>query len=291
VTDAACARAYLVAEFEALTPFDFVNVSPAHNPLHALEVSRREDQKLEVSVPGRPLPMPPLPMSVRSGLRDHALVSEEPADQTHPWVREVPDPESAYQLVQNLLGDVFDEKPDTRLNIIHGSRRAQHEAELKMAEIRNRIETILTDMMEEKPSEDEDGDFCVGLGDVRVFVGARIAPGGLLMVRVFAITNVDVTISPELGLFLARLNFGLMFGRFALNTERRSIWFDETLLGEHFSDEELRFTVQVVASTADEWDDRLKQMFGGSTHQEVLAKRLELEDERGSYKPGFGTYL
>ena len=32
MTDAACARAYLVAEFEALTPFDFVNVSPAHNP-------------------------------------------------------------------------------------------------------------------------------------------------------------------------------------------------------------------------------------------------------------------
>jgi hypothetical protein len=30
-------------------------------------------------------------------------------------------------------------------------------------------------------------------------------------------------------------------------------------------------------------------MFGGSTHQEVLAKRLE--DEAGSYKPGFGTYL
>jgi len=110
-----------------------------------------------------------------------------------------------------------------------------------------------------------------------------------LMVRVFAITNVDVTISPELGLFLARLNFGLMFGRFALNTERRSIWFDETLLGEHFSDEELRFTVRVVASTADEWDDRLKQMFGGSTHQESLSKRLG--EERGAYKPGYGTYL
>ena len=289
MSDPASARAYLEDEFDSLTPFDFVNVSPSHNPLHALEVSRLEDQGLEVSVPGRPEPMPPLPAQVRDGLRDHALESEDPENQTVPWVRRVDDGAGAYQLIQNLFSEVFGEKPDSRLNIIHGSRRAQREAEIKLEEIRDRVRKILTEMMEEEPPQDEDGDFWIGLGDVRVVVGARVAPGGLLMVRVFAITNVDITISPELGLFLARLNFGLMFGRFALNTERRSIWFDETLLGEHFSDEELRFTVRVVASTADEWDDRLKQMFGGSTHQEVLTKRLD--EEKGAYKPGFGTYL
>jgi len=283
------AHAYLESQFDSLDPFDFVSLSPARNPLHALEVARREDEGLEVRVPGRPVPMPPLPVSIRGRLREHALVSEDPANQSLPWVKEVDDGESAYQLVQSLLGDVFDEEPEARLNIIHGSRRAQHEAELKLATIRRRVEKILTEMMEEKPTQDEDGDYAVGLGDVRVVVGARIAPGGLLMVRVFAITNVDVTVSPELGLFLARLNFGLMFGRFALNTERRSIWFDETLLGEHFSDEELRFTVRVVASTADEWDDRLKQMFGGITHQEALTKRGH--EEPGVYKPGYGTYL
>jgi hypothetical protein len=289
VSDPASARAYLEAEFDSLTSFDFVNLSPAHNPLHAVEVSRLEDQRLQVSVPGRPEPMPPLPANVRSALRDHALESEDPANQAIPWVKQVDDSASAYRLVQSLFGEVFGEKPDSRLNIINGSRRMLHEAEIKLEEIRDRVGKILTEMMEEKPTKDEDGDFFVGLGDVRVIVGARIAPGGLLMVRVFAITNVDVTISPELGLFLARLNFGLMFGRFALNTERRSIWFDETLLGEHFSDEELRFTVRVVASTADEWDDRLKQMFGGQTNQEVLTQRLA--EERGSFKPGFGTYL
>jgi hypothetical protein len=289
MSDPATARAYLEGQFEDLGPFDFVNLGPAENPLHALEVYRREDQVLEVRVPGRPAPMPPLPVDVRSGLRDHGLACEDAADQTLPWVKEIPDAGAAHQLVLALLGEVFDEKPDVRLNIIHGSRRALHEAQQKLEVIRQRIERILTDMMEHRPDQDEDGDFVVGLGDVRVVVGARIAPGGLLIVHVFAITNVDVTISPELGLFLARLNFGLMFGRFALNTERRSIWFDETLLGEHFSDEELRFTVRVVASTADEWDDRLKQMFGGSTHQEILTKRHD--EERGAHKPGHGTYL
>ena len=124
---------------------------------------------------------------------------------------------------------------------------------------------------------------------VRVTVAPRAAPGGPVVVRVFSITNVGVTVSPELGLFLARLNFGLMFGRFALDAEHAAIWFDETLLGDQFSDEELRFTIQVVASTADEWDDRLKQMFGGATYQEVIEGRTNHQPPH--LKPGSGGYL
>jgi hypothetical protein len=116
-----------------------------------------------------------------------------------------------------------------------------------------------------------------------------VAPGGPVIVRIFAITNVGVPVTPELGLFLARLNFGLMFGRFALDAEHHSIWFDETLLGDQFSDEELRFTIDVVASTADQWDDRLKQMFGGATYQEALAERIQRPE--ALTKPGQGLYL
>jgi hypothetical protein len=124
---------------------------------------------------------------------------------------------------------------------------------------------------------------------VQVCVAPRVAPGGPAVARVFAITNVGVSVTPELGLFLARLNFGLMFGRFALDTEHPSIWFDETLLGDQFSDEELRFTIKVVATTADHWDDRLKQMFGGATHQEVLTGQVGLKTP--PVKPGQGGYL
>jgi hypothetical protein len=80
-----------------------------------------------------------------------------------------------------------------------------------------------------------------------------------------------------------------MFGRFALDVEHRSIWFDETLLGDQFTDEELRFTIDIVASTADQWDDRLKQMFGGSTHQEALARRSASPEQLT--KPGQGLSL
>nr|MDJ0869650.1 hypothetical protein [Myxococcota bacterium] len=61
------------------------------------------------------------------------------------------------------------------------------------------------------------------------------------------------------------------------------------LLGDHFVDEELRFAIDVVARTADEWDDRLKQMFGGATYQEVVTGRTR--HEVPPTKPGQGGYL
>ena len=82
-------------------------------------------------------------------------------------------------------------------------------------------------------------------------------------------------------------NFGMMFGRFSLDVEHRSIWFDETLLGEHFREEELRFAIEVVSTTADAWDDRLKQMFGGVTYQEMLAGHAT--EARPTTKPGEGV--
>jgi len=189
-----------------------------------------------------------------------------------------------------VLTEVFGEKPDADLDVVHGSHRAEHEARQRLAAVRQRIETVLAEMAEGRlPDRDDDGDYVLPLGDVHVTIAPRAAPNGPIVVRVFAITNVEVTVAPELGLFLARLNFGLMFGRFALDAEHRAIWFDETLLGDQFSDEELRFAIQVVASTADEWDDRLKQMFGGSTHQEVRTGRTA--QGAPSAKPGEGGYL
>jgi hypothetical protein len=237
-----------------------------------LEVTRREDGGLEVRVPGRPRIVPELSIPIRGALRDRGFVSEDPSDPTRPWVRAVPDATSAVELVQRLLSEVFDEKTDLALDIAHGSHKAEHEARQRLSVARGRIEQIVTATTGRRPDQDGDGDYVLRVGDVHVTVAPRAVPGGPVVIRVFTITNVGVTVSPELGLFLARLNFGLMFGRFALDAEHRSIWFDETLLGEQFSDEELRFTIQVVASTADQWDDRLKQMFGGVTHEEVLTK-------------------
>jgi len=289
MTNPDAARAFLLGEIEALEAFDFVAAGSAGKPLHVIEVTRREDGGLEVRVPGRPRTVPELPIPVRSALRDRGFASEDPADPTKPWVRAAADAGSAVELVQRLFSEVLGEKPEASLDVAHGSHKAEHEAQLRLSAVRERIEKVMTGMAGHRPEQDADGDYVLPASDVHVMVAPRVGPGGPVVVRVFAITNVGVSVTPELGLFLARLNFGLMFGRFALDAEHRSIWFDETLLGDQFSDEELRFAIQVVASTADEWDDRLKQMFGGATYQEVLTSGASHEPP--PVKPGAGGYL
>ena len=288
MTDSAVTH-YLQTEIESLEPFAFVALGPAGNPLHFIEVMRRQDSRLAVQVPGRIPGAPPLPVPARSLLRERGFVSADPADPAQPWTREVGDPGAAVDLARRLLIDVFSEKPEIALDVIHGSHKAEHEARQKLAEMRERIEKILTALCGRRPEQDDDGDYKVPMRAVQVGVAPRVAPGGPAVARIFAITNVGVSVTPELGLFLARLNFGLMFGRFALDVEHRSIWFDETLLGDQFSDEELRFTLEVVATTAEQWSERLKQMFGGATYQEALTGQAGLLAP--SVKPGQGGYL
>jgi len=291
MTQPTALHAFLSSEVESLEPFAFLAVAPAGAPLHALEVTRLEDGGLEVRVPGRPLMLPELPADVRAVLRERGFASEDPADRAKPWCQAAPDGEAAVRLVQQTLVEVFGEKPDADFDISHGSHKTEHEARIKLARARTRIEAIAAEILGRRPEQDKDDDYVLPVEDVHVVVAPRATLDGQVMVRVFAICTVGVDVSTDLGLFLARLNFGLMFGRFALDVEHRSIWFDETILGEEFREEELRFAVRMVASTADTWDDRFKQMYGGATYQEVLSTRGS--EAADTTKPGqvVGQYL
>ncbi len=282
-------RTFLESEVERLEAFDFVAFGPAGNPLHVVEITRREGGSLEVRVPGRPPIVPGLAEPTRALLRERGFSSEDDSDPKRPWARSASDSASAVASAFEVLTGVFGAKPDAPVDVAHGSHRAEHEARLKLERVRERVEQVLHEMLGSVPQRDGDGDYVLPLNDVHVLVAPRVIPTGDVILRVFAVTNVGVNVTPDLGLLLARLNFGLMFGRFALDAEHRSIWVDETLLGEHVSDEQLRFTIGMVASIADEWDDRLKQMFGGATYQEVLTQRSPAEAP--TPKPGAGGYL
>lgn len=289
MTDFAIARPFLLAEIEALAPFDSIGLIPSNDPLHAVEVTRLEGGGLEVRVPGRAPILRPLEVPVRGQLHERGFRSEDPADPTEPWSHAAASAEEALDLARRLLVEVFGEKPDVALDVTHASHRAEHEAHQKLAAVRERVENVLKEMTGRVPEQDADGDYQLEIGTVRVQVAPRASLTGPVVVRVFAITNVGVNVTPELGLLLARLNFGLMFGRFALDAEHAAIWFDETLLGEQFTDEELRFTIGVVASTADEWDERLKQMFGGATGNEIEVGAPSRVPP--PTKPGGGGYI
>jgi hypothetical protein len=279
-------RSFLEGEVAALEAFDYLTLEPSGNPLHRIEVGLAESGSLEVRVPGRVPVLPPLGDAERKALSEHGFTSVDADDRTQPWIHPVGDAGAAVALCEKVLQEIFDEKPDVALDIAHGSHRAAHEALKRLAAVRERVERVITEVIGEKPTEDEDEDFVLPIGDVQVTVAPRVLTGGPAIVRVFAVTNVGVAVVPELGLFLNRLNFGLMFGRFALDAEHRSIWFDETLLADQLNEEALKFAIQVVASTADEWDDRLKSMFGGLKFRETMNDEEEAEIPR--VKPGEG---
>jgi len=210
--DPASARAFLQGEVEALEAFEFLIVGPAQQPLHRIEIARAEDQSLSVAVPGRPPILPELEASVRSALRERGFSSEDASDQTEPWAAPVESAEAAVALGEKVLREVFGEKSDAALDVVHGSRKAEHEARVKRAEVRERVESVLVDMMGSMPEQDTDQDYLLPIGDVRVVVAPRALPGGPALIRVFAVTNVGVNVVPELGILLARLNFGLSMG-------------------------------------------------------------------------------
>lgn len=157
--------------------------------------------------------------------------------------------------------------------------------------MRASIEPVLASILGKAAERDADGDYILDLGHVRVFVAPRALPGRPPpIIRIFAITNAGVALTPELGLFLSRLNFTLMFGRFSIDADNSAIWFDETLLGDHVTPEELRFIVEMVATTANEWDQKLAQMFGGKTRAPGEAGTAGPPPTPNT-KPGSGGYL
>jgi len=273
-------RAEFIAQQAAvLAPLDFIVVTVMREPPGAIELSREQDGGFLVRAAS-----PKVPFDAAQAKALTALGFTEKEDAWGSAI--VADVAPAAALVERVVTEVFAASEEAAVDLDHGSRRPIVEAQQKLEAIRARIAPILHELVGGPPPVDDDGDYALKLGSVEVFVSPVAAPNMLPVLRIFAITNVGVNLTPELGLFLSRVNFTLMFGRFALDTDHRAVWFSETLLGEAFSDEELRFTVAMVAQTADEWDDRIAQMFGGAIRSALP------EEQAVPPKPGqTGGYL
>ncbi len=289
-------RDFVTAQVEALAPLDFVVVGVSTPPFDAVQVLRETDGSLAVVASLRD-PSTPYTDEQRAALT--ALGFPDDADPAAGGsataglrVATPPvDAAAASGLTDAILTTVFGVAASTPVDVRHGSERDVRESAAQLAAMRARVEPVLTAMLGKAVPQDEDGDYLVDLGHSRVFVAPRVLPGRPPpIIRVFAITNAGLTLTPELGLFLSRLNFTLMFGRFSIDADNAAIWFDETLLGEHVTDEELRFTVEMVATTANEWDQKIATTFGGRTRSPETPPGTEASEVPAS-KPGQGGYL
>ena len=110
---------------------------------------------------------------------------------------------------------------------------------------------------------DRDGDFAVTRGNSITFVRPLEHDGGTL-VRIWAITNVNLTLTDELTRFLLTENASVGFGGFEAD-ESGKVAFSHTLLGgqDVLQRHELEAALAGVASAADRYNDEIKVRFGG----------------------------
>ena len=281
---AAVRRSFLHAQVAALEPLAFVVVGLPQPPFDALQARREEDDTFVVELASRDTSAPFTPEQA-AGLG--ALDFKE---EGQTWVAPaVKDADAAVDLVERVLTTVLGVEPATAIDLRHGTLRDERAAAAKLEEMRAFIGPVLQELVGVAPTIDEDGDFVLDLHGMRVFVAPRALPGRPPIIRVFCITNAGLNLSSELGLFLARVNFSLAFGRFSIDVDHGAVWFDETLLGDQVTPEELRFVVEIVAETAGEWDERIASMFGGR-FRETDASGAPAP-EAVTTKPGEGGYL
>jgi hypothetical protein len=133
--------------------------------------------------------------------------------------------------------------------------------------LRELIEAKLTEMSN-RYLVDVNGNYIVGLESARIFVMPAWIPNGPTIVRIFAITNLDVPVTIELAAYLLGKNLEFILGGFALDADNGAVWLAHNLLGDSLTPEELEAAVAAIASSADVEDDEIKRRFGGRLYVE-----------------------
>jgi Putative bacterial sensory transduction regulator len=137
-----------------------------------------------------------------------------------------------------------------------------------VVKIREVIEGKLAQLVD-KYFVDEHGNYVLGIESARVFIVPTWVENGSTVIRVFAITNLDVPITPELTTWLLEKNLEFVFGGFALDASEGAVWFNHNMLGDFAHPEALEATLAAVTQTADQYDDEIKSRFGGRLYVET----------------------
>ena len=117
---------------------------------------------------------------------------------------------------------------------------------------------------------DTDGDYLLMFDDgVRVLVMPRELKDGVTVVKVEALCVKGMRIDGDLGIFLAEENAKSLFGKLALYPDRQEIHYEHALLGDYLNQAELELAVQLVAYSTGQYDDRIKERWGGKKGGEL----------------------
>jgi hypothetical protein len=155
--------------------------------------------------------------------------------------------------------------------------KGEPEQVLKLREL---IEGKLTELVD-LYFTDEHGNYVLGIASARVFIVPTWIESGSTVIRVFAITNLDVPVTQELTSYLLAKNLEFVFGGFALDADAGAVWFNHNMLGDFAHPDQLEATLAAVAQTADQYDDEIKERFGGRLYIETPDEAVPIPDTPG----------
>ncbi|HJW76863.1 MAG TPA: hypothetical protein VJ787_14575 [Thermoleophilia bacterium] len=117
---------------------------------------------------------------------------------------------------------------------------------------------------------DMENDFVLMFDDgVQVWAMPRELPDGRTIVKVEALCAKGMRIDGDLGIFIAEENGKMLFGKLALYPERQEVHFEHSLLGDYLNQAELELAILMVAVSTNEYDDRIKEKWGGKKRGEL----------------------
>jgi hypothetical protein len=175
---------FLAEQVGHLQPFDFVVATLAGRPLDGFEVERDDRDRYHMHL-ARRVPETAVGDDLRRRLSDCEFSA--PSSEGRWTAGPVSSPEAAATALERALVGVFGYERDAPLDVRHGSHRALHEAQAKLGILRERLVPLLTRLIGEAPTTDPDGDYVFRYESAQVFVAPRVAPSGVVVVRVFAL--------------------------------------------------------------------------------------------------------
>lgn len=156
---------------------------------------------------------------------------------------------------------------------------AGHAGPPKLTEQVARVVAVMVGTEPDQLLIDADGDFGIRSGSAMIFVRAHedLPP----LVEVFSPLIIGVTPTESLYRRLSELTNSVPIGRIYCTGD--TVWASVPVFGENFQEAHLKLAINTMNDLADEWDDQLREEFGGTRFFEDDAEGLAAVPDPTNY--------
>lgn len=141
-----------------------------------------------------------------------------------------------------------------------------------LAVLRQKITTYL-DQAHLEYHQGEDGHYAIRKGTAVVLIYPVEWKQYTLVQLISPVVQEITRLNPDFAFFLAEQNNKLIFGKFSLDVSSKTVWFEHVLLGDFLDPDEFIVALEMVALTADQYDEHIAVQSGGKRAIDVAKEK------------------